>query len=98
MKKSLLFSIGIIILICPSINILAQKNVDTLPRNPLYSIWKDSSPAQSYDLSFLLQKDSCYDFVVSGKISLRCYLFNHGQRASNMVSENNRKKKVFRFL
>ncbi|MDR2980224.1 MAG: hypothetical protein LBV02_07285 [Bacteroidales bacterium] len=49
---------------------MAQINVDSLPKDPLNSIWKYPAPVRNYDLSFLLQEDSCYDFKITGIKSL----------------------------
>ncbi len=70
MKKRFFLFIEVIILICSSVNILAQNNVDSLPKEPLDSIWKYNSPVENNDLSFLLQEDSCYNFRIDDIVSL----------------------------
>ena len=71
MKKSLL--IGIMISILSYVNISAQINIDSLPKDPLLdAIWgeKYSPPIKNNNLSFLLQEDSCYVFRIYHIISL----------------------------
>lgn len=70
MRTNILFLYGIIFLLCLSVNVSAQNYVDTLPKDPLDSIWERSAPVRNSDLSFLIEEDSCYDFCIREIFSL----------------------------